>query len=233
MSRANVPLNPETPNEVAQNPQVADASERAARFRILTVNGKRRAFALEPIFWDILEEAAEAESLRVGEYVSRLLENASRTNHSAFLRVKAAEWVERRREQFRDKDLLAVGHRIAASHSGPCFVIDQLGLIAAHNKAFSDLLRSEAKPLNEPEKLNVQLRLGITVTDMMRLLKENPEKFMRVRFSLHFSGYERPGVLNAMFVGSDGDARFALGLVQSIGEAIPRREDSFIVSRKQ
>ena len=58
---------------------------------------------------------------------------------------------------------------------------------------------------------------------MMRLLKAAPDKFLRVRFSLLFDGFERPGVLNAMFVGEELDARFALALVQSAGEIIPRR----------
>lgn len=207
----------------AQELHVEDGTERTSKFRILTLNGRRRAFALEPIFWSILEDAAHEQSMRLGEYVASLLADASRANHSALLRVRAAEWAERRRDRLREKGYLAIGRRIAASHAAPCFLIDQRGAIAAHNKAFSDLLHNDTDRFADPDKLSVQLRLGVTVADMMRLLKANPGKFLRVRFSLLVDKFERPGVLNAMFVGEEQDACFALGLVQSVGDVTPRR----------
>lgn len=200
-----------------------EGPERAARFRILTINGRRRAFALEPIFWSILEDAAEEKSMRLGEFVSSLLADASRSNHSALLRVKAAEWAEKRREGMQDKGFLSIGRRIAASHATPAFLIDQTGSIAAHNTAFSELLRQGVALKEEQGRFSVQLRLGITVSEMMRVLKANPDKFLRVRFSLLFDRFEREGVLNAMFVGEEERGCFALGLVQSINEATPRR----------
>jgi predicted DNA-binding ribbon-helix-helix protein len=206
-----------------QELRLEDGTERTSRFRILTVNGRRRAFSLEPIFWSILEEAAHAESMRLGEYVTKLLAGASRSNHSALLRVKAAEWVAKQRERFQERGYLAIGRRLAASHEAPCFLIDQRGAIVAHNKSFNDLLRSAADQIRDPEKLSVQLRLGVTVVEMMRLLRANPEKFLRVRFSLLYDGCERPGVLNAMFVGEEKENCYALGFVQSAGEVIPRR----------
>lgn len=212
-----VPEQPGAPADGHEGP------ERAARFRILTIYGRRRAFALEPIFWSILEDAAEEKSMRLGEFVASLLADASRSNHSALLRVKAAEWAEKRREGLQDKGFLSIGRRIAASHATPAFLIDQAGSIAAHNTAFSELLRHGAVLKDEPGRFSVQLRLGVTVNEMMRVLKANPDKFLRVRFSLLFERSERQGVLNAMFVGEEERGCFALGLVQSINEAIPRR----------
>jgi hypothetical protein len=119
--------------------------------------------------------------------------------------------------------LLAIGRRIAASHSTPCFVIDQNKSIVAHNKAFADLVRSETNRTDESQTLNVQLQLGITVSEMMRILNANPEKFLRVRFALLFERHQRPGVLNAMVLGSQEDGDFAIALVQSLGDPIPRR----------
>lgn len=196
----------------------AEGVERASKFRIVTINGRRRAFALEPIFWSILEEAADAEFMKLGEYVGSLLADRSRANQSALVRVKAAEWMERRRQLLRKKGFLAIGRRIVASHSVPCILIDQRGALAAWNKAFGDLLRIEPRGNPLPGKLSVQLRLGIAIGEAMSVLKANPDKFLRVRFSLLFCGFERAGVLNVMFVGEEQDARFAVGLVQSVGE---------------
>lgn len=205
--------------------QTQHVQERGARFRILTVEGRRRAFAIEPIFWFMLEKAAEESSMRLGEFVSSLLVDASRSNHSALLRVKAAEWAEKRREELRRKEYLSIGRRIAASHDAPAFLLDQTGSIAAHNQAFAELLHQRAAQIEEQAPLSFRLRLGAVLEEMMGMLRDNPHKFLRVRFSLLVDGLQRDGVLNAMFVGEEDRGTFALCLIQSINEA--RQADEF------
>lgn len=68
-------------------PPAADA-RLTPRFRVLVIDGARRAFKLEPIYWSALSLlAARRRRTLAAEVVDRLSSAPPGTNHSAFLRA--------------------------------------------------------------------------------------------------------------------------------------------------
>ncbi|MFN3889789.1 MAG: ribbon-helix-helix domain-containing protein [Beijerinckiaceae bacterium] len=193
--------------------------DRHTKFRILKIGGRKRAFSLEPVFWNILEEAAKQASLRLGDYVANLLAEAPNGNNSSLLRSKAAEWAAMQAERLRDKGLIGLARRIAISHASPAFVIDQYRHLVACNKPFEDLIT--AAPGRTPASCmaGLDLRLGVPMAELARILREHPEKFLRANFAARWSDLERSGALNIMLVGDEKDRVLFLCLVRSIDEA--------------
>ena len=60
--------------------------------RSLTIAGHRTSLALEPEFWDALEQLAEARNLSLPEFVRTVDEVRSAPNLSSALRVAALDW---------------------------------------------------------------------------------------------------------------------------------------------
>lgn len=196
-----------------------ESGERHTKFRILKVGGRKRAFSLEPVFWNILEEAARGQSMRLGDYVSQVLADAPAGNNSSLLRSSAAQWASEQAERLRDKGLLGLARRIAVSHSAPAFVIDQFRHVISCNKPFDDLV-SEGTGQSAPGGLaGMDLRLGVPMSELGRVLSNQPEKFLRANFAVRWRDVERSGALNVMLVGEEKDRVLFLCLVRSIDEA--------------
>lgn len=196
-----------------------DGGDRHTKFRILKVGDRKRAFALEPVFWSILEEAARKSSMRLGDYVSHLLTDTPAGNNSSLLRSRAAEWASEQAEQLRDKGLMGLSRRIAVSHTAPAFVIDQHRHIIASNKQFEDLVSGNSPASTQARLAAMDVRLGVPMSELGRILREQPEKFLRANFAIRWSDVERSGALNVMLVGEEKDRVLFLCLVRSIEEA--------------
>lgn len=196
-----------------------DGGDRHTRFRILKIGGRKRAFSLEPVFWNILEEAARQSSLRLGDYVSQLLAEAPSGNNSSLLRSRAAEWAALQAENLRDKGLVRLAKRVAISHTGPAFVIDQHRHIVGCNKPFEDLIADRPDAPVQSRLATMDIRLGVPMGEMSRILCEHPEKFLRANFAARSSDVERSGALNVMLVGEEKERVLFLCLVRSIEEA--------------
>jgi predicted DNA-binding ribbon-helix-helix protein len=204
-------------------PNAASADEeggdRHTKFRILKVGGRKRAFALEPVFWSILEEAARQSSMRLGDYVSQLLADAAGGNNSSLLRSRAAEWASEQAERLKDKGLVGLSRRIAISHTAPAFVIDQHRHVVGCNKQFEDLISAGSTLSVQARLAGMEVRLGVPMSELGRILREQPEKFLRANFAVRWSDVERSGALNVMLVGEEKDLVLFLCLVRSIEEA--------------
>lgn len=196
-----------------------DVSDRHTRFRILKVEGRKRAFSLEPVFWSILEEAARAASMRLGDYVGALIADAPPGNNSSLLRSKAAEWSATQAERLRDKGLVPLARRIAVSHATPAFVIDQHRRVIAHNKAFEDLTGTGMTRGSPVRFGGPEIRLGVPMGELARVLRLHPDKFLRANFAARSGELERNGALNIMLVGEERENVLYLCLVKSIDEA--------------
>ena len=196
-----------------------DGADRHTKFRILKVGDRKRAFALEPVFWAILEDAARQSSMRLGDYVSQLLTDTPGGNNSSLLRSRAAEWASEQAERLKDKGLLGLARRIAISHSAPAFVIDQHRRVIGCNKQFEDLIAGGAAVSPQARLAAIDVRLGVPIGELGRVLHEQPEKFLRANFAVRWSDIERSGALNVMLVGEEKDRVLFLCLVRSIEEA--------------
>lgn len=196
-----------------------DGGERPTKFRILKIGGRKRAFSLEPVFWNILEEAADQASMRLGDYVSQLLANAPEGNNSSYLRSKAAQWAAEQAERLREKGLLSLAQRIAISHSSPAFIINQHRHVVGCNKQFEDLIATERGRFAQARLATMELRINVPIQEIERILSEHPEKFLRTGFAARSGDLERSGALNVMLVGEEREQVLFLCLVRSVEEA--------------
>jgi predicted DNA-binding ribbon-helix-helix protein len=198
---------------------VEEDGDRHTKFRILKIGGRKRAFSLEPVFWNILEEAAQQASMRLGDYVSNLLAEAPNGNNSSLLRSKAAEWAAAQAERRRDKGLIGLARRIVISHSSPAFVMDQYRQLVACNRQFEDLIAMASNKTPAVRMAEIDVRLGVPMGELGRVLRDYPEKFLRANFAARWGELERSGALNIMLVGDEKDRVLFLCLVRSIEEA--------------
>lgn len=196
-----------------------ESGDRPSKFRILKIDGRKRAFSLEPVFWAILEDAAREASMRLGDYVATLLANGQGGNNSSLLRTRAAEWSATQVERLRDKGLLALARRVAISHTSPAFVIDQHRHMIACNKQFEDMIASGSVQPFQTRLAGMDLRLGVPMSELGRILRHHPEKFLRANFAARWGDLERSGALNIMLVGEERDSMLFLCLVRSVEEA--------------
>ena len=196
-----------------------DGGDRHTKFRILKVGDRKRAFSLEPVFWSILEEAARQSSMRLGDYVSQLLTDKPGSNNSSLLRSRAAEWAAEQAERLKDKGLIGLSRRLAISHTTPAFVIDQHRRVIGCNKQFEDLISDGTMTSTQARLAGMDVRLGVPMSELGRILREQPEKFLRANFAVRWSDVERSGALNVMLVGEEKDRVLFLCLVRSIEEA--------------
>lgn len=196
-----------------------EGGERQTKFRILKVGGRKRAFSLEPVFWEILEDAADQASMRLGEYVSQLLADAPSGNNSSYLRSKAAQWAAEQADRLREKGLLSLAQRIAVSHSSPAFIINQHRQVVGCNKQFEDLIARERSRFAQVRLATMQLRMDVPIREIERILSDHPEKFLRTGFAARSGDLERSGALNVMLIGEEKEQVLFLCLVRSIDEA--------------
>ena len=196
-----------------------DGGDRHTKFRILKIGDRKRAFSLEPVFWSILEEAARHSSMRLGDYVSHLLTDTPGGNNSSLLRSRAAEWAAEQAERLKDKGLIGLSRRLAISHTAPAFVIDQHRRIIGCNKQFEDLISASTTASTQAHVAGLDVRLGVPMSELGRILREQPEKFLRANFAVRWGDVERSGALNVMLVGEEKDQVLFLCLVRSIEEA--------------
>ena len=121
--------------------------------------------------------------MRLGDYVSHLLTDTPGGNNSSLLRSRAAEWAAEQAERLKDKGLIGLSRRIAISHTAPAFVIDQHRRIIGCNKQFEDLVSASTPASTQARLAGMDVRLGVPMSELGRILREQPEKFLRANFA--------------------------------------------------
>ena len=190
----------------------------ARRFRALRVGGKRKAFSLEPEFWQILEEAAAAAGLRIGDYIGTLTQGLSGGNASSALRRNAATWLLKNREQTKRQDPVALARRVVEAVSIPALVIDDRKFIVAHNAEFLALGTAPASE-DVPERLRVvQLHLAASVASIIDRLVQAGDHATRMQYVLDFGYFRRAGALKVSLLDRGHDRTFLLCVLEKSAE---------------
>ncbi len=133
-----------------------------AEFRVLTHEGKKHAFKLEQIFWQIIQLAANARKQRMGAYVASLLETASpNVNRTSMLRSHAAEWISNRLAETTARALSPrFVTKVVQSTPLPCIAIDANNAITAHNDLFIALLGAASRDSTKAKIDKVRVSFG-------------------------------------------------------------------------
>ena len=150
----------------------------SAKFRTLMIDGRRRAFALEPVFWRILEDAAGGSGMRLSHYLARVLAEDHDDNDASLLRSHAADFVRGRADHLASFDLAAVARRSIRMVTKPAFVIDEKRAIAASNQGFFDLQKNKGEGVPAAENPTVRIRFSANLASVTELLRENNAKVL-------------------------------------------------------
>lgn len=132
------------------------------RFRVVTIDGVRRAFKLEPVYWSALSIlAARRRRTLAAEMVERLKSAPPGANHSAFLRASVAGelydlW---QAQQARSSALGWTG--VVDAIAEPAFAATLGGRLVAMNGPMRALLRSRGLGCDEdPSDVAFELAPG-------------------------------------------------------------------------
>lgn len=188
----------------AARPETAggDAAHPAeTRFRIFRRGAWRRAFRLEQVFWDALEEAAAARGLKLADHVRAIVEGeddeapggaqegarAEAANSSSLLRVHAAQWLQSRIARLE----VAQGQRevlhAALAVPVPCFVISATRALVSFNTEFSAYVTGRAQAASAEDVSKARLTLDVPVDKLIEVLAGQPGRVVICGFTIRTS----------------------------------------------
>lgn len=146
-------------------------SVKEPRLRLLTIDGRRRAFKLEIQFWQALEHMARARRERLSTLVDHLLAD-ERGNATARLRVAAIEWFMGEGRAGQSQDLKSRWQRIIDLIIEPAFIINQHKQILLFNGPMRAFAASAG------EQPNVRLGLSAEISRILTLFEENEQRII-------------------------------------------------------
>jgi predicted DNA-binding ribbon-helix-helix protein len=146
------------------------------RFRILKRRDWRAALRLEEAFWEVLDEAARADNMKLAEYVKNAFErpHGDAKNQSSVLRVQALEYLSKRRRALEKMAEMQNVLGAALAAPAPCFVLNSARKLLNHNREFHALVASSARIASEGGASSAHLTLDVPVPKLIELLEGNP-----------------------------------------------------------
>jgi len=152
-------------------------ASKGPRLRLLTVQGRRRAFKLEDTFWQALEYIARRRKEKLSTYVAQLVGNDA-GNATARLRVAAIEWFMR--EALADQPTQAKGRwqRIIDLMAEPAFVIDRHKQIRLFNSPMRNFVASVGV------QSQLRFELSAEISRVLMLFDENEQRILSIPCSL-------------------------------------------------
>jgi predicted DNA-binding ribbon-helix-helix protein len=164
-------------------PETKQKKPGESRFRILSIDGKRRAFKLEAAFWQALQEMAHAKGERLSLLISGLLSEAANENASSILRVAAASWLLETVKKQEERSIGARWQRIIDLIEQPAFIINQAKQIVLFNRPMQTL---SAGDVSSPAVL--KLGLGVEISRVLTLFQEQEQRIISLPCTLESGG---------------------------------------------
>lgn len=157
----------------------------ATRFRVFKRGSWRRAFRLEDVFWDTLEDAAAAEGMKLADYVKRLTGAfGPDVNVSSQMRVRVVEWLARR---CRALEAVATPDRLMPSVLAapvPCFVISAGRDLVRSNAEFQVYLTGRTRAAGVEGPASVTMALDAPVARVVALLASEEGRALACGFTI-------------------------------------------------
>ena len=152
-------------------------SVKEPRLRLLTIDGRRRAFKLEIQFWQALEHMARARRERLSTLVTHLVADDG-GNATARLRVAAIEWFMGEGHATQSRDLKSRWQRIIDLIIEPAFIINQHKQILLFNGPMRAFVASAG------EQASVRLGLSAEISRVLTLFEENEQRIVSMSCSI-------------------------------------------------
>lgn len=155
------------------------------KFKVFRRGDDRRAFRLESIFWNILEEVAKSQRKSLRDTVFSITESSGKAgNQSSLLRSFAASYLAERLSEIEGGE----GQRLALApfyaSPAPGLVVSESRRIVAHNKAMLDFINAKRSHTDEGSLSDVRFVFDVPISQILTILSESPNRFMECGFKL-------------------------------------------------
>src|SRR5262245_3108206 len=155
------------------------------QFRVFRRGGERRAFRLERVFWDLLEQAAAAKGQKLRDFVFAVIDQEPDSrNLASSLRSTVAKWASEQNSALSEasgpQSALVVFHACPA----PGIVIGEDRRIVAFNAAMQAFIAARRRQAARSEMVDARFAFELPVAQIIKFLVEAPGKFMECGFRI-------------------------------------------------
>jgi predicted DNA-binding ribbon-helix-helix protein len=158
------------------------------QFRVFRRGEERRAFRLERVFWDLLEEAAAAKSQKLRDLVFSLIDQEPDSkNLASSLRTAGAKWASERTAALSGSTAPQAGLVLFHACPSPGIVIGEDRRIVAFNIAMQNFIAARRSQLRG-DMVDARFAFELPVTQIIKFLVEAPGKFMECGFRITLGG---------------------------------------------
>lgn len=196
-------MSAENPAEAAEAAEAAPAAALSQRrTRILSIDGKRRIFALELPLWAALERMAARKGKRLNVLIGTLLTTSNTESQTSHLRAAAVTWLLGECDLLREQ-IQASMRGILSAIPAPAVAMTADQQVIAQNSAFARLATAAeaGEPGSGPE---VTLRLDVAPARLIALLTADSHRAVGAPFTLRTARRKRSGIMNTAIVETGG-----------------------------
>ena len=159
-----------------------------SQFRVFRRGEERRAFRLERVFWDLLEQAATAKGQKLREFIFSLIDQESDAkNLASSLRTAAAKWASERNAALAESASPQAGLVLFHACPSPGIVIGEDRRIVAFNIAMQNFIAGRRSQLRG-DMVDARFAFELPVGQIIKFLVEAPGKFMECGFRITLGG---------------------------------------------
>jgi predicted DNA-binding ribbon-helix-helix protein len=179
-------------------PAPGDAAARheaaESQFRVFRRGEERRAFRLEPVFWELLEQAAAAKGQKLRDLVFFLIDQEpDAKNLASSLRTAGAKWAEARNAAQAESPGTQSAIVLFHACPSPGLIIGEDRRIVAFNIAMQNFIASRRLHALRNDMVDARFAFELPIAQIIKFLVEAPGKFMECGFRItlgeeHLSG---------------------------------------------
>ena len=159
------------------------------QFRVFRRGEERRAFRLERVFWELLEQAAAAKSQKLRELVFSLIDQEpDAKNLASSLRTAGAKWASERNAALAES--VGTQSAIVLFHAcpSPGLIIGEDRRIVAFNIAMQNLIAGRRPHAPRSDMVDARFAFELPVAQIIKFLVEAPGKFIECGFRITLGG---------------------------------------------
>ena len=165
----------------------ADAPGEATdyRFRVFRRGGGRKAFRLERVFWELLEQAASAKGQKLRDLVFSVIDQEpDAKNLASTLRTAAAKWANERHAALAESGGTQSGIVLFHACPSPGIIIGEDRRIVAFNIAMQTFIAGRRPHALRSDMVDARFTFELPVAQIIKFLVEAPGKFMECGFRI-------------------------------------------------
>lgn len=155
------------------------------QFRVFRRDNERKAFRLERVFWDLLEQAASAKGQKLRDLVFSVIDQEpDAKNLASSLRSAAARWANERNVALAESGGAQSAIVLFHACPAPGILIGEDRRIVAFNIAMQTLIASRRPHALRNDMVDARFAFELPVAQIIKFLVEAPGKFMECGFRI-------------------------------------------------